>query len=347
MKTDKIKAKRYNYFIGIDISKNELDYAVMKGNKLLFHEENINDPDAFMEFIEKLKTLPGFTIAKALFCMEQIGIYSNYILSALRKLKANVVLENPLKIKSFLGMTRGKDDKQDSIRIALYAQKNKDDLHLWEAKRPEMIELKSLAALRNQLLTISVALKTSIKETEPFILGELQDQRVRLMKSSINAVNSDLDQVNTLIDQLISRDEKLQRLMELISSVVGVGRVTGLQVIICTNEFKDINNPKKFACYAGVAPFKNESGITRKRARVSLFANKKMKALLHTCALAAKNADPELSAYYQRKTLIEGKPKFSVLNAIRYKLVLRIFACVNQDRLFIKGHRITENISSG
>ena len=40
------KIKAYTYFIGIDISKNKLDYAVMQGKTFLFHIEADNDGEA-------------------------------------------------------------------------------------------------------------------------------------------------------------------------------------------------------------------------------------------------------------------------------------------------------------
>ncbi|MDO6439874.1 IS110 family transposase, partial [Cyclobacterium sp. 1_MG-2023] len=43
----------------------------------------------------------------------------------------------------------------------------------------------------------------------------------------------------------------------------------------------------------------------------------------------------ELSTYYQRK-VDEGKHKMSVINAIRAKLIARVFAVVNQDRDYEK-----------
>ncbi|MBW4890143.1 IS110 family transposase [Mucilaginibacter sp. HMF5004] len=122
--------------------------------------------------------------------------------------------------------------------------------------------------------------------------------------------------------------------MEIITSVKAIGPITALNILIYTNEFRNINNPKKFACYAGVAPFKDESGKSKSKGRVSHFANKKMKALLHLCAATAKKSIPEIRDYFERKTINEGKSKMSVLNAIRYKLILRVFACVNQDRCY-------------
>jgi len=46
----------------------------------------------------------------------------------------------------------------------------------------------------------------------------------------------------------------------------------------------------------------------------------------------------EIKVYYHRKTVDERKNKMSTLNAIRNKLILRIFACVNQNRPFEKNY---------
>lgn len=37
--TTTTKPKQFKWFIGTDVSRNELDFAVMKGKKLLFHAE--------------------------------------------------------------------------------------------------------------------------------------------------------------------------------------------------------------------------------------------------------------------------------------------------------------------
>jgi len=122
--------------------------------------------------------------------------------------------------------------------------------------------------------------------------------------------------------------------MKIITSIPAVGPVTALNIILTTNEFKNINNPKKFACYSGVAPFVKESGKFKGKPRVSHMANKKMKRLLHLCAMVAKKVVPEITAYYNRKTG-EGKNPMSVLNAIRNKLIARVFACVNKNSTYM------------
>lgn len=329
-----IKDKNYSYFIGIDVSKNKLDYSVIQKKDFLFHRETENQPEAILAFINVLKTLPGFKLAKALFCLEHTGIYSNHLLACLHKLKARIVVENSLHIKNSSGLIRNKYDKIDSLRIATYALKNKDDLRLWAPKRPVIVQLSHLATLENRLLSLQVALSMPLKEQAAFSSKASCRENKLLCQNSRDAIKADLLKIGARIKSLVDTDERLKRLWSIITSVPGVGKKTALHMIIATNEFKAISDPKKFACYAGVAPFVKESGMFKGKRKVSGIANKKMKSLLHLCAMSLLNTKNELKAYYTRKTTIEGKHKMAVINAVRNKIVLRIFACINQDRLY-------------
>ena len=91
---------------------------------------------------------------------------------------------------------------------------------------------------------------------------------------------------------------------------------------------------KQFACYAGVVPFQNESGVVIKRAHVSKMASKKLKTALHMAALAAVRTESELKTYYIRK-LAEGKNKMCVLNAVRNKILQRIWAVIERETPFL------------
>jgi cephalosporin hydroxylase len=63
--------KNYQYFIGIDVSKNELDFALIESNKVLFHLEVSNDQKGIEQFIRQIKNqYKCFSIENSLFCME-------------------------------------------------------------------------------------------------------------------------------------------------------------------------------------------------------------------------------------------------------------------------------------
>jgi uncharacterized DUF497 family protein len=59
-----------------------------------------------------------------------------------------------------------------------------------------------------------------------------------------------------------------------------------------------------------------------------------MKSLLTMASISALRVDPELKIYYKRR-VDEGKPKMSVINMIRNKMLARVFATVNRGTPFI------------
>lgn len=54
--------------------------------------------------------------------------------------------------------------------------------------------------------------------------------------------------------------------------------------------------------------------------------------LLHMAAMASLISG-DMKLYFQRKTE-QGKNKMSVVNAVRNKLIQRLFSCIKEDRLY-------------
>ena len=267
--------------------------------------------------------------------MESTGMYGNILLGVLKKLKVDIAVEHPLHIKRSIGLVREKTDKSDAIKIAAYAEKNTDYLKLWIEKREVIVTLSHLFTLRNRLLSTALVLSNPIVEQKHFIQKPLEIRLGQICAASIKALKTDLTKIELQIKELIDSDERLKRLNYLITSVPGVGFVTATLILISTNEFLTINDPGKFASYAGVAPYKRESGKVSRRAHVSKEANRKMKTLLHISALQAIRHNAEIKQYYERKTKGEGKPKLVAINAVRSKLISRVFACVNRDSAYL------------
>ena len=328
---------KFDFFIGIDVSKNELDYSVVQAGVELFHLKTANSLDGIREFVKKFK-LKGGKLANTLFCMEHTGFYNNHLLEYLTKKKAAICLESPIHIKKSSGLQRGKNDRVDAFRIALYAYKNKEGLRLWQPKREAVQRLKYLTTLRSRTVNALKQLKASLKEEYDFIDSRIYNSASKLNNASIRALENDLKKIEKEIAHLIKEDKELKKIFDLVVSVEGIGVVTATSIMIATNEFKDITEAKKFACYAGVAPFEHSSGSSiRGRTRVSKMANKTIKSLLHMAALSCITRKGELRDYFERK-VSEGKNKMSVINAIRNKLVLRIFACIKQNRKYEKNY---------
>jgi transposase len=323
------------YFLGIDVSKKKFDAALTIDGKN-FHEVQVeNAAKSIQAFFKELKNQLS-SLDKVIVCLEHTGIYSLPLLDFLVKNKIRVCVEPALQIKQSQGMTRGKNDQVDAKRIAMYALKNREDLIFWRPQRESIQRLKALLVLRERMVKMKTQLEVPINESQEFISSSIQKEMVKRCLKSIKALQRDIDDVEKSISKLVQDDQQIYQQYKLITSVPGIGKITALNVIVSTGEFARINEAKKFACYAGVAPFEHSSGSSiRGKTRVSKMANMTLKKLLHMAAMSAIQCCEELKIYYKRKLAV-GKNKMSVINAVRNKLISRIFSCIKNQRMYQK-----------
>lgn len=326
------------YFIGVDISKATLDWAVFDGKTVILQTQSENSEMGIKATLKLIKALPNFKVAESVCCMEHTGIYNAHLLTHLRKISLPIWLENSLQIKKSGGLQRGKTDAIDAHRIAEYAFRFRDQMRLWQPPRPVLQKLAALSALRQRLLLVRQQLQQPITEQEGFVDAGLQKQLAKNCQSSLKAINTDLETVDEQIDELIQKDDRLKELFDWITSVPGVGPATATEVIVATDEFKAISDPKKLACHAGVAPFEYKSGSSvRGKTRVNQHARLRLKSLFHLGAMSAIRMKGELQDYYKRK-VGEGKNKMLVLNAVRNKLIHRVCSVVHRGQRYDKNY---------
>ena len=154
------------------------------------------------------------------------------------------------------------------------------------------------------------------------------------MEAVLRRIKEEIKAVERKAKDLIKADPVLARLHTLITSVNGIADITAIAIIVATNEFRKFSTARKFACHAGCAPFPHSSGTSVSgRTKVSHKADKRLKSLLHQCALAAISGKGDLRDYYQRKVK-EGKHPLLVINAIKGKIIMRIYACVRDGRMW-------------
>lgn len=322
------------YFIGVDISKATLDWAVFDGKTIVLQTQSENSEKGIKAAIKLVRALPAFKVGDSVCCMEHTGIYNAHLLTHLRKISLPIWLESSLQIKKAGGLQRGKTDAIDAQRIAEYAFRFRDQMHLWQPPRPVLQRLAALSALRQRLILVRQQLQQPIREQQGFIDKALHKQLAKNCQASLEAIEADLAVADKQIDELIQQDGRLKELFKWITSVPGVGPATATEVIVATDEFKTISDPKKLACHAGVAPFEYKSGSSvRGKTRVSQHARLRLKSLFHLGAMSAIRMKGELQNYYKRK-VGAGKNKMLVLNNVRNKLIHRVCSVVHRQQKY-------------
>jgi transposase len=124
----------------------------------------------------------------------------------------------------------------------------------------------------------------------------------------------------------------------LITSIKGIGKVNALMTIAYTENFTSFSNPRSYAVYVGVVPFDHSSGTSiRGRKKVSHLANKELKQELNQAAKSAIMWDKELNGYAENK--LKTKCYKIVLNNIKFKLILRMFAVVKKREMYVDNYR--------
>ncbi|SFE95981.1 IS110 family RNA-guided transposase [Spirosoma endophyticum] len=329
------------HFIGIDVSKNTLDWAVYTNKGIVWQTQSENSPTAIRAVIKQLQALPDFGRSTCVVCMEHTGLYNAHALDVFFQAQLPIWLEASLHIKQAGGLQRGKSDSIDAQRIAEYAYRFQDRTRLWKPARPVMKKLAEFTRLRQRLQGMISQLKVPLAEQKRFGDKALTTQLGQHCSSSLKALLSDLKGVEKAIKQLIADDPTLKALFELVTSIPGVGQVVATELILASDEFKAIDDPKKLACHAGVAPFEHSSGSSvRGKTRVNHHARKSLKTLLHMAAMSALQMPGELQEYYQRKVK-EGKNKMLVINALRNKLIHRVYAVVKRGKKYNKNYTPT------
>ena len=328
--------KKNSFFIGVDISKSTLDVAVINGSEpnSIIHSQFKNTKTGISELFVWVKKNTSKNKEELLFCMEHTGVYGLPLCSMLSVKNLNYTLVPALEIKRSSGMQRGKNDKSDSKMIARYAFLRKDSIRITRIPEKTLLKLRYLITHRERLMRCKVMFENS-KEIEKFCDKDMVSTFQKESKSTILFLRKKIEGLNSQIEKVLKEDSTMARQFELITSIPGIGLQIAANVIAYTQAFTCFDDPRKFAFYSGIAPFPYQSGSSIKgRTKVSHLANKKMKSLLSMSALLVVRNDAEMKLYYTRKVK-EGKNKMLVLNAVRNKVIQRIFAVVKRDSPFV------------
>lgn len=322
------------YYMGVDISKEKVDIALMDSNHTVLIEKVIRNNEAklasvFHSIIRKLK----IEKEQLLICCEETGIYKRPLQMACVNNDFSLWVELALKIKKASSSIRGKSDRQDAIRIAEYACRYSDKQVIYKEPEQAIQRLQALLNTRESLIDEVTRMKQRMNESKRFDKAVFEVQE-KFCKDVLKVLAKQIAKVEKEIDDLTTNNPEMKNTIELVSSIPGIGKQTALQFIVYTKNFTQFESANHLACYAGVAPFPNESGTIVKRARISQLANKKLKKLLHLAAMAAVKCKGELKAYYIRKVQ-EGKNKMLVLNNVRNKLIKRMFAVMKRKTEYI------------
>lgn len=290
-------------FIGIDVSKAQLDVAI-HGQTQTWQAEN--NEAGIAALVQRLQAL-----APTLILLEATGGFELRLVAELCGAHLPTVVTNPRRARNF-ARSAGKLAKTDKIDARLLAQ-------MGAALRPEPrplpteqeAQLEALLTRRHQLVEMITVEKNRLTTVRPSLRADIQEHLAWLKEK--------LAKLDEEIDRFVQGAPLWQAKDEVLQSVPGIGRITASTMVAMLPELGTLTR-QEIAALVGVAPVNRDSG--RKQGKRHIWGGRApVRSVLYMAALSAKKHNPVIKRFYEH-LLAKGKEKKVALTACMRKLLV-------------------------
>jgi transposase len=291
-------------FVGIDVSKAELQVAVRPGDE---QKTFANDRSGLGQVVAYLGPQQPTLIV-----LEASGGYETAVAGALAGAHLPVAVVNPRQVRHFAQAvgTLAKTDRIDARVLAQFA----------EAVRPEprplpdalTQALQALVTRRHQLVDMMTAEKNRLAGTSPPVRRQIKAHLAWLQKQ--------LAQVNQDLDQAIRESPVWREREQLLRTAKGVGPVLASTLVADLPELGALNR-KQIAALVGVAPLNRDSGTHQGR-RSIWGGRSRVRAILYMATLNAIQHNPLIRPFYERLVAAGKRAKVAIVACMRKFLVI-------------------------
>jgi transposase len=302
-------------FVGIDVSKDQLDVAVLPGEEVFGLPRQAAGLD---ELVARLTAMPVKVVA-----IEATGGFEAVVAASLAAAGIPVAVVNPAQIRSYAHAIgrRAKTDRIDALVIAAFAEATKPPVR--PLPDEETVALGDLVARRRQIIQMIVSEQQRRKRAAKRMLKSID----RLLK----ALQKELSEIDAGIDDAVRGSPLWRETEDLLSSIPGVGKVTARTLIAELPEIGTLDR-RKVAALVGVAPFTRQSGRWRGRSFIG-GGRAAVRSVLYMAAIVAGRHNPILKAFRDR-LIAAGKPPKVAIIAVARRLLTIANAIVRDKKVW-------------
>jgi transposase len=291
-------------FVGIDVSKSQLDVAVRPSGEMwvVTHDET-----GLGALVARLRTL-----GPTLIVLEATGGLEAALAGALAAAPLPVAVVNPRQVRDFARATGAlaKTDRLDAQSLARFAEAVRP------APRPlpdaQAQELTALLQRRRQLVEMLTAEKNRRHAAPPRVRRQIQ-AHIEWLQRQIRQFDDDLR-------ELIRSSPLWRETDDLLRSAPGVGPVLATTLVAALPELGTLTR-HQIAALVGVAPLNRDSGTLRGR-RTVWGGRAHVRAVLYMSTLVAVRRNPVLAPFYQRLRTAGKVPKVALTACMRKLLTI-------------------------
>ena len=165
-------------YVGIDISKNTLDFCVRSSGVASFHKIG-NKTKSIRKLLKSIAKIDS----KAFIAMENTGYYNYNLYQTLKDFDFNVYVIDPKHIKRSIGLVRGKNDKVDAKRIAIFIERNHQDFECWEPCSEAIRSLKILMGQRRSKIKQRKGIKQQMADLKDIVFNGSTRKLIKINQS--------------------------------------------------------------------------------------------------------------------------------------------------------------------
>lgn len=301
------------YFVGIDVSKDQLDVAVRpSGEKAQFG----NHDDGIDQLIQKIEPL-----RPTLIVLEATGSYHRLLLSRLVAGGLPTIAINPRQARDFArAMGRlAKTDAIDADVLSEFGEKIRPELRSITDEATQQLE--AACTRRRQLVGMLSAEKNRLHSSPSSVRSQIK-KHIQWLEKHIQDLESDLD-------RQIRSSPAWREKDDLLRSCKGIGPTTSHTMLACLPELGQLNR-HEIAALVGVAPFNQDTGKYRGHRHVQ-GGRSDVRSVLYMATLAAIRHNPVIRKFHQR-LITAGKLKKVAITACMRKLLVILNAIVRHNK---------------
>ena len=164
-----------------------------------------------------------------------------------------------------------------------------------------------------------------IESIEGYQMTDSQKYRIRLVRAHMDYITAEINDVDSMIESMISSDPDYENAIQFLMIIPGVKRDSAITIISETGiDMSQFCSSKRLCCWAGLVPGSNESGGKKKSVRIAR-AGVYLKPALVQCAHAAVKS--EKSPYYKKKyeSLMKRRGKKRAIVAVARMILTAIY----------------------
>jgi transposase len=233
-----------NFFVGIDVAKNELVVHILPTNQQLTVP---NSRQGIEELVKHLKEIQPKQIV-----LEATGGLERELLT---NLVANGLIATAINPRQARDLAKGlgelaKTDAVDARMLARFAQLQ--CLPIISVPSREIQEMNDLVTRKQQLINMRTMEKNRGQQTK-------QKAIQRSLGKIIDALDKQIDEIEAKIAKMIDDNPDWNEKDKILQSVPGIGPKTSQVLISALPELGELNR-QEIAALVGVAPFCDDSG---------------------------------------------------------------------------------------